>query len=66
MTLTYKEVECNVKPFKTAHISIVCLLEDLLGYLTTPPDTGVNVLQGQIRARGHFFWTRPQRVSAVL
>lgn len=58
--------ECNVKLFKTAHISIVCLLDDQLGYLATPPGTGVKFLQVQVRPRVHLIWTRNQRASAVL
>ncbi|KAJ8350762.1 hypothetical protein SKAU_G00258920 [Synaphobranchus kaupii] len=35
-----------VKPFETVYISVVCVLDDLQGYLTTPPGTGVIVLHG--------------------
>ncbi len=50
--------ECHVRPFETAYISMVCVLDDLQGYLTTPPGTGVIV-------REHLRWTRNQWASVL-
>ncbi|KAK7938287.1 hypothetical protein WMY93_001613 [Mugilogobius chulae] len=39
--------KCHVRPFETVYISVVCMLDDLHGYLTTPQAQASSFCMGQ-------------------
>lgn len=60
-----KAPKCHVRTFETTNISMVCVLDDLQGYLTTTPGTGIIVLHGPGNISAERGTSQPQCCSLM-